>query len=64
VCHVNSGALVAHIHDVNALGVKAHPDGHDVPAAQRKHTLNPNAAALSGVTRGELMGAFVNGVMA
>jgi hypothetical protein len=39
--HVDSGTLVSHIHDGYAVCMQAHPQGHDVPATEGKHALDP-----------------------
>ena len=39
--HVHGGALVAHVDDANAFGVGAHPQGHDVPAAESEDPVDP-----------------------
>ena len=44
VRHVDGGPLIAHINDADALCVQAHPDRHDVSAAQPVHTLHAAAA--------------------
>ena len=36
--HVNSGTFIAYINQANAVGVQAHPNRHDVAAAQ---TIDP-----------------------
>ena len=41
VCHVNRRPFVSNIDDLNTLGVEAHPDRHDVPAAKREHPIDP-----------------------
>ena len=38
--HVDSGPLVAHVDDADALGVQPHPDRHDVAATQGKHPVH------------------------
>jgi hypothetical protein len=37
---VHGRALVAHVDDADTFRVEAHPDRHDVPAAQGKHALD------------------------
>jgi hypothetical protein len=36
--HVNSGTFIAYINQANAVGIQAHPNRHDVAAAQ---TIDP-----------------------
>ncbi len=38
--HVDGGPLVAHVDDLNALRVEAHPDRHDVAATEGKDALD------------------------
>jgi hypothetical protein len=41
--HVEShhcSTFIAHINDANTLDIQAHPDRHDVPAAQGKYAVN------------------------
>ncbi len=36
--HVHGGAFVAHVNNLDALGIEPHPYRHDVAAAEREHT--------------------------
>ena len=38
--HVHCRPFIAHVDDADAVGVKAHPDRHDVPAAEGKDALD------------------------
>ena len=38
--HIHRGAFVAHIDDAYALGVRAHPNRHDVAAAQAEDAID------------------------
>ena len=48
--HMHRGPFIAHIDNADAVHIKAHPDRHDVTAAECKHTLNP-ATFLGAVLR-------------
>ena len=39
--HVHRGPFVAHVDDADAMGVEAHPDRHDVAAAESEDALDP-----------------------
>jgi len=49
VGHVHGRPLVAHVHDADALGVGAHPQRHDVTAAEREDAVH--AASLEEASR-------------
>jgi hypothetical protein len=54
--HVDRGPLVAHVDDPNALCVKAHPDRHDVAAAQGKDPVDPAGPEEPGDAPGRAVG--------
>ena len=44
--HVHGGALVAHVNDADALRIGAHPNRHDVAAAQGEDPVHPLCAQI------------------
>jgi hypothetical protein len=54
--HVDRGPLIAHVDDPDALRVKAHPDRHDVAAAQGKDPVDPACPEKPGDAPGGAVG--------
>ena len=53
--HVNSGTFIAHIDETDAVGVQAHPNRHDVTAAQSIDPFNALADQKPGDQVGNRM---------
>ena len=51
--HMHRGALVAYVYDSDAFGIETHPDGHDVPAAEREDPLDAARAQCAGDIGGD-----------